>query len=82
MSELELHNEVKELIAEVIEVDDFDDNSNFVNELGVDSVMALEMVARLEKRYRIRIPEERFAQMTSLNEVVSIDAGELQLVYN
>lgn len=82
MSELELHSEVKELIAEVIEIDDFNDDSNFVNELGVDSVIALEMVARLEKRYRIRIPEERFAEMITLNDVVRIVSSALQLVNN
>lgn len=82
MSEMELHQAIKALIAQVIEIDEFADDANFVGELGVDSVMALEMVARLERRYRIRIPEERFAQMTSLNEVVSIVASLLQLVNN
>ena len=74
MNEMQLHNELKTLVAEIIEIDDFNDNDNFVTQLGVDSMLALEIVARIEKRYRIRIPEERFAQMKTLNAVVQIVA--------
>lgn len=80
MSDLKLRHELKAIIAEIIEVDDFTDTDDFVAQLGVDSVMALEMVARIEKRYRIRIPEERFEQMKTLNDVVRIVSGILQPV--
>src|SRR5581483_9192523 len=80
MSELEMRHELKTLIEEVMELDNFGDDDNFVTELGMDSVMALEMVARIEKRYRIRIPEERFTQMKTLNDVVRIVAEILPLV--
>lgn len=80
MNETELRGDLRGLIAEVIEVEEFADDENFVTELAVDSVMALEMVARIEKRYRIRIPEEQFAQMKTLNEVVRIVEGLLQPV--
>lgn len=66
MNEQTLHDELKVIIAEIIEVDEFDDDANFVGELGVDSMLALEIVARIERRYRIRIPEERFAEMQTL----------------
>ena len=72
MREMELHRELKVLIAEIIEVDDFDGDANFVSELGVDSMLALEIVARIERRYHIRIPEECFAQLLTLNEVERI----------
>jgi acyl carrier protein len=72
MSEMELRNELKTIVAEIIEIDDFNDDDNFVTVLGVDSMLALEIVARIEKRYRIRIPEDRFPQMQTLNAVVGI----------
>lgn len=72
MKEMELRHELKALIAEIIEIDDFDDNDNFVSQLGVDSMLALEIVARIERRYHIRIPEECFAQLLTLNEVERI----------
>ena len=80
MGQQELHNELKTLIAEIIEIDDFSNDDNFVTELGVDSVMALEMVARIEKRYRIRIPEECFTQMETFRDVETIVLGIMQPV--
>jgi len=80
MSEAQLHRELKTLVAEIIELDEFNDDDDFVTQLGVDSMLALEIVARIEKRYRIRLPEESFAQMKTLNAVVGLVAGILQPV--
>lgn len=80
MSEQILRQELKQLIANVIETDEFNDTDSFVEQLGVDSVMVLEMVARIEKRYRIRIPEESFSQLQNLNAVVQIVAEIMQVV--
>ncbi|HEY5003512.1 MAG TPA: acyl carrier protein, partial [Ktedonobacteraceae bacterium] len=63
MSKSELHDELKTLVADIIEIDEFGDDDNFVTQLGVDSVMALEIMARIEKNYHIRVPEDFFAQM-------------------
>lgn len=80
MSEVELRQQLKTIVTEIIEIDDFNDDDDFVTQLGVDSMLALEIVARIEKRYRIRIPEEDFAQMQTLNAVVRIIANILQPV--
>ncbi|MBA2392567.1 MAG: acyl carrier protein [Ktedonobacteraceae bacterium] len=80
MSKSELHDELKALVADIIEIDDFGDDDNFVTQLGVDSVMALEIMARIEKNYHIRVPEDFFAQMKSLNEVVRITTEIMQPV--
>lgn len=80
MSEQALRQELKQLIVDVIEIEEFNDTDSFVEQLGVDSVMVLEMVARIEKRYRIRIPEESFSQLQNLNKVVQIVAEIRQAV--
>lgn len=80
MSEQELHSELKSIIAEIIEIEDFDDEANFMTELGVDLMLALEIFARIEKRYQVRIPEESFSQMQTLNSVVSVVQGIMQTV--
>jgi acyl carrier protein len=79
MNEQTLRQELKQLIADVIEVEDFNDTDSFVEQLGVDSVMVLEVVARIEKRYRIRIPEESFGKLQNLNAVVQIVAEIMQV---
>lgn len=80
MSETALRQELKELIAAIIEIDDFNDDDDFVTQLNVDSMLALEIVARIEKRYRIRIPEEGFDQMKTLNAVVLLVTEIMQPV--
>lgn len=80
MNEFELRSQLKPLIAEMIEVDDFGDDENFVTSLGVDSMMALEMVARIEKQYRIRISEQYFPEMKTLNDITRIIMEVMQPV--
>lgn len=65
-------NELRTMIAELIEVDDFSDDEHFVRDLGVDSMMALEIVSRIEKRYGIRISEESLRQIATFNDVVQV----------
>ena len=80
MSEMELRRELKTIIAEVLEIDDYNDDDDFVTQLGVDSMLALEIVARIERRYRIRIPEECFTELKTLNAVVEIVEGIMEPV--
>jgi acyl carrier protein len=67
-------DEVRNLISEVIEVppEQIRGDSSFANDLGVDSLMALEIVAAIEKRYRIQIPEERLQQVKTLNDTIAL----------
>ena len=69
---MELKQELKEIVSEIIEIDDFKEDDNFVEDLGVDSMMALEIVVRIEKKYQISIPEEELPNIQSLNQVYEI----------
>jgi acyl carrier protein len=68
----QLKVEVRALVSAVIEVDEFGDEENFVNELGVDSMMALEIVARIERSFRIRVPESYLSRFQTLTGVVGV----------
>jgi acyl carrier protein len=72
MENTEMRKELRTMIAELIEVEDFADDEQFVRDLGVDSMMALEMVSRIEKRYRVRIPEEALREIATFNDVVNV----------
>jgi len=78
MQEQQLKTELKTIIAEIIEVDEFGDDENFVRDLGVDSMMALEIVARIEKNYRIRIPEEFLPEIKTLTDVTRVVTNVMQ----
>lgn len=66
--------DLRELVATILEVepDTIDEQASFVKDLGMDSMMALEVLASIEKKYRIIIPEETLAKFTSLSQTVKI----------
>lgn len=61
--------ELRRLVAETldVEVDEVTDDVHFVNDLEVDSLMALEITVRLEKRYGISLDEAELRRVTTLN---------------
>jgi acyl carrier protein len=66
--------EVRKLISEITEVSEQDlkDDAKFVEDLGIDSMMALEIVASLEKKYKVTIPEDQIPTVTSLTSVYAL----------
>ncbi len=70
----ELKKELRSLVAEIAEVeqDKVTDDARFVEDLGMDSMMALEILAAIEERYRIQIPEDILPKLTSLKEAVRL----------
>jgi acyl carrier protein len=72
MPENNLKNEIKAIIANLIEIADFGDNERFVHDLGVDSLMALEIVARIEKTFLVKIDESKLIQIKTLNDAVRV----------
>lgn len=69
-----IEEEIKELVAEILEVEpeEVDPDAQFVRDLGMDSMMALEILASIEKKYKIVIPEEQLSQFTDLKTTVSL----------
>ncbi len=69
-----LKEEVKSLICEIIEVEPekLADEAKFVDDLGVDSLMALEILASIEKKYRVKIPEDKLMSLVNLKQTVEL----------
>ena len=69
-----IDQEVTELIADIIETDasTIDPNANLVEDLGMDSMMALEILASIEKKYKIKIPEEDLPKITSVRNAIDL----------
>ena len=66
--------EVKRLIAEVTErePEEITDTALFSDELGVDSLMAMEVMVAVDKKYKINIPEDEFATIKNVNDTVAV----------
>lgn len=70
----EIKKEVKSLVSEITEVAEaqLKDDARFSEDLGVDSMMALEIVASIEKKYKVIIPEEKLPTIRSLQNVYDL----------
>ncbi len=74
MTEATIKSELKEMMAEIMETEqeEINDDAQFVQDLGMDSMMALEILASLEKKYKIIIPEEDLLKFTTLNSTAEV----------
>jgi acyl carrier protein len=72
-----MKKEIKTKVAEITELseDKLKDDAKFVEDLGVDSMMALEIVASLEKKYKVVIPETEIPKARSLNDIYELLRG-------
>ena len=69
-----VEQEIRKLIADIIEMepDKIEPDAHLVEDLGMDSMMALEILASIEKKFRIRIPEEELPKITTLNRAIEL----------
>jgi len=74
MSTMSVEQEVRDLIADIIEMEssEIDAGAHLVEDLGMDSMMALEILAALEKKYKIKLPEEELPKITSVNRAIEL----------
>ena len=64
----ELKVKLREIIAEIAEIDEVPDATPFTD-LGIDSMMAIEIIADVEREYHVSIPEEELQELTNFNRV-------------
>ena len=75
VSDINVEKDIRAIVAEVLEEDEpekIDGAAHFVKDLGMDSMMALEILAAIEKKYRIVLPEDTLPKFTSLNQTIKI----------
>jgi len=64
----QLKDELRRIITEVTEVEDIPEDTAFAD-LGIDSMMAIEIVADVEKEYEITIAEDELNELVNLKAV-------------
>ena len=69
-----IRQKVRELVAEITErsPEEIADTALFTEDLGIDSLMAIEMLVAVDKKYKIHIPEEEFGKIKNVNDAVEI----------
>lgn len=66
---------IKTIVMDVCELEEEkleNPEARFAEDLGVDSMAALEIVSKIEKTLRLPIPEERIPDMRSLKDVCDL----------
>jgi acyl carrier protein len=75
----DIRRELKSLVSYMLEIDDFADHQHFTRDLGADSMMLVEIAARIEKKYTVQIPEGELREVRSLGDAVRVVGDALQL---
>lgn len=72
--------ELRRTVADVLDVDvsDVTDDAHFVNDLEVDSLIALEVMVVLERKYHVKLVESELREVTTLDRAYSLLAGKLR----
>ena len=70
----QLVSEIRELVSKVIKlpIEKIDPNANLFNDLGVDSLLGVEIFAALDKKYGLDVPEEKLKSVNTLNDIISL----------
>lgn len=70
---------IRQIISEVLEVEpeEITDEAHFVQDLHADSLMALEILVMLEKKYKVKLSEDKLKSMLTLKETVELMKGLL-----
>jgi acyl carrier protein len=73
----EMKEELRALIAEIAEKDEIPDDVTF-KDLGIDSMMGVEIVAAIERKYQVKIDDSELAEVTSLNGAMALVNKKLE----
>ena len=64
---------LREIVARIAELpDDFAADAHLRDDLNVDSFRAAEIVFEIERVLKTKIPDERFAQVQTFNDIVEL----------
>ena len=75
----QLEQEIINTIAEEAAVDKGEINlDSNLYDLGIDSLSSLEIVVALEKKYDIRISQNRLKKINNIREIIRVVVGEVQ----
>jgi acyl carrier protein len=74
--------DLRRTVAEILEVspEELTDDVEFVADLGVDSLIALEVVVRLERKYGMKLDESKLDEITCMAAVYEMMLAKLAAV--
>jgi len=77
ISKLGLKEQLRALVAEIAEKDEVPDGASF-KDLGIDSMMGVEIVAAVERQYQIKVHDDELAGFTDLAAAYELVVRKLE----
>lgn len=70
----DIKSEIKKLVSTLAEIPEnqLTDKAKFSEDLGIDSMVALEIIASIEKKYKVVVPEEDIPKIRSLQDTYDL----------
>lgn len=74
-------DEVKEILAEQLDVDidSIELSSNLADDLGADSLDAIDIVMTVEDEYSIEVPDEAVEAMKTVEDIVNYIEANIEM---
>jgi acyl carrier protein len=68
-----LYKQAKTLVCDTLEIptDELSDDTHFVDDLGIDSILIIELKTRFEEEYQISIDKEILKELNCLADIMS-----------
>jgi len=78
---MSIDQDIRSIVSRVIKVPEgeIDPNADLFKDLGIDSLLGVEIFATLDKKYGIDLPEKKIAKIRTLSDVIALvkeKAGE------
>ena len=69
----EIRDAIKRMVADVTErsPEEISNTAHFQEDLGIDSLLAMELMVSMDKKYKIDIPEEEFQKIKNVDDAVA-----------
>jgi acyl carrier protein len=77
MSNDTLKEQLRALVAEIAEKDEVPDGATF-KDLGIDSMMGVEIVAAVERKYQVKIDDDELAAFKDLDGAYGLVVRKLE----
>ncbi len=74
---LQLREDLRALVAEIAETDEIPDKAMF-KDLGIDSMIGLEIVTAVERRYQIKIHDDELASFKDFDGAYTLVVQKLE----
>jgi acyl carrier protein len=76
MEKSEILTQVKDVVSNVLKVDssEITDDSNFIFDLGADSMQSVELVAGFEEEFDVELDQDKALEVQSIQDAVNFIA--------